>query len=288
MKDIFKRSISGFVFVVVMVGSIFLGQSFFYVVMGVIAGSTLLEFHKNFGLYKTAKSNRGILVAKIAIGLACYVVLAAPFYHYGLNVASYELGTVSFLLIMFFMILMFVIELFWGDGDIVKSVGLDVMGIIYVIVPFSLLSYIANPSTFIWGFDRFMLLAFFCIIWGNDTFAYLTGITMGRHKMFERVSPKKSWEGFLGGVVFSLLIGWIFSLFTEFLSEYNWIWFSLVISVSSVLGDFFESLLKRNVGIKDSGSIIPGHGGLLDRFDAMLFASPMIALLLFIVTNIAN
>lgn len=286
MKEVVTRSISGFVFVLVMVGSILCGQTWFYMAMGIISLLTLSEFYQNFGLRDNGESNKWLHIVKLAIGLMCYMAIAMPLSDLELGFMGCETEMLSLLLLMVFIFMMFVIELFWGKGDMIRESGLNVLGIIYIIIPFALLSYIGNPNDLLWGFDKYLLLAFFCIIWGNDTFAYLVGVSIGRHKMFPRVSPKKSWEGFFGGLVFSMLIGWIFSLFTHYLENYNWIWFSLIVSLSSVLGDLFESLLKRSAGIKDSGNLIPGHGGMLDRFDAMLLASPITALSLFILINI--
>ena len=117
-------------------------------------------------------------------------------------------------------------------------------------------------------------MSFFIFIWINDTGAFLVGITIGHHRLFERISPKKSWEGFAGGLIFSLMTAWIFSLFYDNFSLIQWLGFSLTISISSTFGDLCESLLKRTIHIKDSGHILPGHGGLLDRFDSVLLAAP--------------
>ena len=111
-------------------------------------------------------------------------------------------------------------------------------------------------------------------IWINDTGAFLVGITIGRHRLFERISPKKSWEGFIGGLIFSFITAWVFSLFYDNFSLIQWLGLSLTISISSTFGDLCESLLKRTIHIKDSGHILPGHGGLLDRFDSVLLAAP--------------
>ena len=117
-------------------------------------------------------------------------------------------------------------------------------------------------------------------IWVNDSFAYLTGMTFGKHRLFERISPKKSWEGFIGGAVASVVAGYVFSLFETDLVWWQWLIFSLLVVVFGTFGDLMESLIKRSVGVKDSGRIIPGHGGLLDRFDSMLLAVPVIFLYL--------
>ena len=130
-----------------------------------------------------------------------------------------------------------------------------------------------------------MLLAVFVTIWVNDTGAYLVGVTLGKHRLFERISPKKSWEGFIGGALFALLSGYIFSLFIPEINLLNWMIFSELIVIFGTFGDLTESLIKRTLEVKDSGNIIPGHGGLLDRFDSMLLAAPVIYLFLNVIFN---
>lgn len=127
--------------------------------------------------------------------------------------------------------------------------------------------------------DRFyyepaILLMYFCIIWANDVFAYLTGITIGKHKMAPRISPKKSWEGFAGGLVGAIAVGLLFARLLHADSYLVWGGLALVAALGGVAGDLFESWLKRRAGVKDSGNILPGHGGWLDRFDALLFSLP--------------
>jgi phosphatidate cytidylyltransferase len=150
------------------------------------------------------------------------------------------------------------------------------MGQGFIALPFSLLSYIF----FINGFQPLILLAVFVTIWVNDTGAYLVGVTLGKHRLFERISPKKSWEGFFGGAFFALISAYVFSLFIKDLSLIQWLIFSEIIVIFGTFGDLAESLLKRTLNMKDSGNVIPGHGGLLDRFDSMLLAAPAVYLFL--------
>lgn len=130
-----------------------------------------------------------------------------------------------------------------------------------------------------------MILSLFLLIWINDTFAYLTGITLGRHRLFERISPKKSWEGAVGGLLFSLAAAWLLSYTTQLMSLSIWLGLAAIVVFFGIFGDLLESLLKRNSGVKDSGTLLPGHGGLLDRFDALLLAAPAAWIYLSIVLN---
>ena len=123
------------------------------------------------------------------------------------------------------------------------------------------------------AWNPMVFLCYLFLVWGNDVFAYLFGITLGRHKMCPRLSPKKSWEGFFGGVAGSLAMGALGAYVTEG-SYIVWIGLALVVSLSSVVGDLVESMFKRDAGVKDSGNIMPGHGGILDRFDAFILAAP--------------
>ena len=127
-------------------------------------------------------------------------------------------------------------------------------------------------------FSPGIVIGFFALIWANDTGAYLAGITFGRHRLFERISPKKSWEGFVGGVIFAAVSGWLLSAWLGVVSDIQWVVIALIVSVFGTYGDLVESMLKRSVGVKDSGSIMPGHGGFLDRFDSTLLAFPAIYL----------
>ena len=145
---------------------------------------------------------------------------------------------------------------------------------IFIALPFALLNFIAFIDAD--QFKPLILLAVFVTIWVNDTGAYLFGITFGKHRLFERISPKKSWEGFFGGALAALASGYVFSLFIPEISLIQWLIFSEIIVIFGTFGDLIESLIKRTLLVKDSGTAIPGHGGLLDRFDSMLLAAPVI------------
>lgn len=154
-------------------------------------------------------------------------------------------------------------------------IGSKFSAIIFVVVPFGLMnSLLFSRATN--GFHTGVLIGLFAIIWTNDIFAYLIGSKFGKNRLFERHSPKKSWEGSVGGFVFAILAAYILSLFYTQLSMVNWLVMGAIISVSGTYGDLAESLLKRNAGVKDSGTLFPGHGGVLDRFDAVLFATPFV------------
>ncbi|MCL2414415.1 MAG: phosphatidate cytidylyltransferase [Bacteroidales bacterium] len=160
-----------------------------------------------------------------------------------------------------------------------KSLWYSVFAYFYIILPLVCLFYIYSISPL-------YSLALFAFVWVNDTFAYLVGIKFGKTKLFERISPKKTWEGFFGGLVFAGFAGFLFSHFTsDYLTVKNiirWVGLAIVVVIFGTMGDLFESYIKRSLNVKDSGTILPGHGGLLDRLDSILFAAPaaMVYLLL--------
>ena len=152
-----------------------------------------------------------------------------------------------------------------------KGLKLDKYNILFCIF------YISFPFVLLFHFnDNNLILSMFLIIWGNDTFAYLVGKSIGKRKLFEKISPKKTIEGFAGGLVACVIIAIILSLFLKGQSIYFWIIFAVINSVFGTIGDLVESMFKRKAGVKDSGKIIPGHGGILDRLDSIIFVIPFI------------
>jgi phosphatidate cytidylyltransferase len=128
------------------------------------------------------------------------------------------------------------------------------------------------------SYQPYLLIFVLLLIWANDSFAFLIGKNFGKRKLFESVSPKKTIEGFIGGLVFSILTAVVISMFTELLSSMHWIVIAIIVSVIGTIGDLVESKFKRQASIKDSGTIMPGHGGLLDRLDSLLFVAPFVYL----------
>jgi phosphatidate cytidylyltransferase len=172
--------------------------------------------------------------------------------------------------------MIFVFELYRKKNKPFQNIALTFLGIIYIALPFSLLYLMGFKEYTVTGFKPKIILGFFFLLWTSDTGAYLVGMTLGRHPFFPRISPKKSWEGFIGGVVLTLLIAWVISNYFTFLSTYDWLIIGLIIAVTGAIGDLIESLLKRSLNVKDSGNILPGHGGILDRFDSVIFAAPLV------------
>jgi phosphatidate cytidylyltransferase len=166
----------------------------------------------------------------------------------------------------------FITEIYRKKDQPLENTSLSAMGWFYILLPLFLLAHLSNLS--------FTLAAApLLLTWTNDTFAYLGGRFFGKKSLFARISPKKTWEGTIIGIIFSAICGVLLSVFTD-ISIIFWLSTSIIVSVASILGDLFESLFKRSLDIKDSGKLLPGHGGILDRFDATFFAVPLYYLLL--------
>ena len=175
----------------------------------------------------------------------------------------------------------FIIEIFRAKERPLRNIATTLLGVIYVALPISLMLFIPlllNGGE--WRAEAFLFYLF--IVWGNDVFAYLTGVSIGKHRMCERISPKKSWEGFVGGIIGALAMGAIGNIVVGG-GYLLWLGLAFIVAISSVLGDLVESMFKREAGIKDSGNILPGHGGMLDRFDALIISAPFAFVYLVIV-----
>lgn len=160
-----------------------------------------------------------------------------------------------------------------SDKKPFTNIAFTLIGVIYIALPIALL----NISTFVMGqYSHEIIIGLILIFWASDIGAYFAGIKFGKRKLFERISPKKSWEGALGGAAFALLVTYLISLYFTDLTFINWMILGAIIIVGGTYGDLIESLFKRSIEIKDSGTKLPGHGGFLDRFDSLLIASPFL------------
>ncbi len=180
----------------------------------------------------------------------------------------------------------FIIELFRKSDTPIQNLAVTHLGTVYVALPMALAYLIPMVSDVsASGWNPGAALAYIFIVWANDVFAYLTGITFGRHRLCERLSPKKSWEGFFGGIIGAVAMGALAALYMN-ADVTLWCIVGAVAALSGVGGDLAESMFKRSVDIKDSGRILPGHGGFLDRFDAMLLSAPLVFLIFVIYASL--
>lgn len=179
-------------------------------------------------------------------------------------------------------------ELFGKLKNPFVNIGFTVFGFIYVFIPMVSLYLIGfyDKYSITSSFNPIILVAFFLLIWANDTGAYLVGSAIGKHKLMEKISPKKTIEGSLGGLFLTLIGAYVVSLFATQISILDWFVIAVIVVIFGSLGDLFESLLKRKAEVKDSGKIIPGHGGILDRLDSILFAAPVVLIYLMLIGNL--
>ena len=260
MNDLIKRSITGILFVAVIVGAILAGYLYFAGLFLIILALTIWEFYSvaNHGATNFVKPTSAFIVS-IAM-YAAPLAFQLSFKWMVVSIGLYTLGSIAII----------VSELFYTKSNPLHSWSLFITGQAYIVIPFTLLNAMNTL------FDHRILLAFFVLIWAYDSGAYLFGITFGKHRLLERVSPKKSWEGAIGGWLVTCGISLIFAHYVPALSPIAWLGYATLVAVVGTLGDLIESLLKRTLQIKDSGKILPGHGGMLDRFDSLLLATPVI------------
>ena len=264
MNNFVKRTLSGAVFVTVVIGSVLLNQYAYVGMMVVVLVWAMLEYY-DIVIKDRVHTNK-------IIGVLCGVAVFAAGFFYAQGIVSVS-GKI-FLFLIPIVVLLFISQLYSTDHYSFRAIAYTISGVAYIALPLALCNGLAFPEG---HYERGILLGFFILLWANDTFAYLTGIMFGKHRLFERISPKKSWEGFFGGLIctiaLSLLVARLFPIFPD---HHHWMAIAAIIVVFGVYGDLIESLLKRNLKIKDSGHFLPGHGGILDRFDSVLLAAPMV------------
>lgn len=273
MSNFWQRTLTGIVFVIVIIGSIIVDYLIFSGVIAVFIAVGLWEFYALAGKKNVAPLKYPGIVLGLLIFFAtvfCNTSLIT-YNQFGLC------NAIVFLLLLFF----FVVELFRKSDNALLNVSVLFAGLIYVVIPFCFLASIPSMKGNDNSIGKVLLISFFVLLWVYDIFAYLIGTWLGKHKMFESVSPKKSWEGFIGGAVFCVAVAVILSFLYKQMTIAEWGIIAVLIIVFGTFGDLVESMFKRSAGVKDSGKFFPGHGGVLDRFDAVLLAAPWVYFYLF-------
>ena len=262
-NNLFLRTLTGIVYVAALVGGILGGVYSYATLFSVIVGLCLWEF---YGLVNTNKQVNVSRYINVCGGI--YLFLATFFFIWNENI-----GFSVYLPYLFYLLIIFICELYRKKENPLLNWAYSFLGQIYIALPLSLLNRIAFlPSESGMKYVPFLLLSLFVFIWINDTGAYLVGSSCGKHRLFERISPKKSWEGFLGGMILSALSALVFAHFYSEISCLHWIGLAILVVIFATFGDLTESLIKRTLKVKDSGNVLPGHGGFLDRLDSLLFA----------------
>lgn len=264
MNNLATRTLTSVFFVIAMVGSALLGQTVFAALLFII---TVLSLNEYIEIVSSEKAQPALWPTLIA-GVLVYSAFAAN--------ALRWLNAEWLLAVIPLVFLFFIVELWRNKQNPFTNIAFGILGVVYIAFPLSLIVYFFDPVIMSGPYHFGIVLGFFLVLWLNDTGAYFVGSLIGKHKLFERISPAKTWEGSIGGALFALLTGWGLSFVFQQLNIYQWLIFSLIIVVSGSLGDLVESMLKRSLGIKDSGTILPGHGGMLDRFDAVFIAAPFV------------
>lgn len=269
MRTFAQRTISGATYAIVIVGAILGGTittSFLTVILLFLALSEYRDL---------IRSENNILPEFPLYGLNTLIMVLAL-------LVAYRILDIEYLLLAAIPVfLVFLIPVFSKNIAALNHVGEYLISLFYISIPLSLINFIElfNAESEI----NILLLSTFVIIWINDTFAYFTGSILGKHKLNTEISPKKTWEGSIGGLLFSLSGALAIAQFYDVMNSWQWVGFALVLVVTGTLGDLFESTLKRRAGLKESGNLIPGHGGILDRIDSILLAIPFVFLYLILV-----
>lgn len=261
MSNLVQRTITGIIFLVVVIGAILLSKYSFLILFLIIVAGSLYEFYT----LSRKESIQPSIIYGISIGLMIFV---ANFFY-----VNEVLPGKYFLLLIPLIAGIFIIELYKNADHPFTNIGFTILGLVYIAVPLSLSNQIVTDNT--GNYNAGLLLGFFILIWSYDTLAYVFGISFGKHRLFERISPKKSWEGFIGGSLSTIAIAYIVSLIFPVISFFDWAMVGLICAIAGTFGDLVESSFKRSIDEKDSGNLLPGHGGMLDRFDAVLFALPL-------------
>lgn len=261
-SNLTQRIIAALIGAMIIIGCIYFSPWTYFFIFLAICVITQLEFYKLLGL-------DGLLPLKF-FGTFCGVLIYSLSFlvEYGLIANKY------YFLIFPASACIYLIYLYRKHSKKpFRGIAFTFLGILYVAVPFSLLNVIAfHPGAYTFE----LILGALMILWANDTGAYFAGVRYGKRKLFERVSPKKSWEGSVGGLILATAMAYCLFNFTSVMPLWQWLTFSIIIVIGGTYGDLVESLFKRSIEIKDSGRIIPGHGGFLDRFDGLLLAAPFL------------
>ena len=269
LKTLGIRAVTGAIFVATIVGSILWNKYSFAVVFIGFTAMATAEFYKLVeDLTHTPRGTKFVdVLGSIMLFLTLYIYADKDFDMSGIITAPY----------LVYFLVRFIMQLYDKVERPLEGWAYSFLGQIYVALPFALCNILY------YRFSPLILLSLFAFIWVNDTGAYLVGCTIGKHRLFERISPKKSWEGFWGGLILAAGAAYLASLYIDVLNTWQWIGLALICSVFGTWGDLCESLIKRSLNVKDSGNTLPGHGGWLDRFDSILLAVPAAILYLFVV-----
>jgi phosphatidate cytidylyltransferase len=274
LDNLIRRTFTGVFIVIFVLGGFWLHPySFFFTGLFLLSG-TQYEYYlliRNTGV-------KPQLIAGMIAGITLYTLSTL--------VAAGLLGSSGLLIAVPVISVIMILELYRKQERPFDSLAHTFFSILYTAVPFSMFPFSAFSHS---GLDSIIrhdslqfspgiVIGFFLLLWANDTGAYLVGVSLGKHRLMERISPKKSWEGFFGGLFIAMAAAWFLAGWLGVVDRTGWLIISIIVTVAGTYGDLAESMLKRSLGVKDSGTIMPGHGGFLDRFDSAVIAFPLVYL----------
>lgn len=268
LRNLSVRTVSGLVYVGVLIGSIVLGPNVFTPLAGVLAAVAAYEIESN----TVKRDNPSKWTVTWALDAVTLIMLMFSEPWFGVPE-----GPSALMLWILLVLLRFIAQIFINQRNPLKSIAIFAFEQFYIGIPLLLMVWVVSLVHNPW-----IVICALAMIWINDTGAYLVGSAIGRNRMFPSLSPKKSWEGFFGGLIFNIGAAFIFFYcfrltgYTILNDVIGWIYIGICVTVFATLGDLFESMLKRSLGIKDFGHLIPGHGGVLDRIDSLLFVVPFV------------
>ncbi len=269
------RAITGFLFILTVIAGVYFNSIIAFCLFTLIIILGVDEF---YGLVKKSKTLKPIKFWGILTALVTSIIFGLVIF----NILDLKFIFISVLMIFF----TFLIELYRKKDNPFSNIGYTILGNLYIVIPFIMLFHLGfySGNSFGDSYSPQIILGFFLMLWTNDTGAYLAGRFFGKHKLFERISPKKTWEGSFGGGLLTIGVAIILSIYFTNLNQTNWIILAILVTVFGGLGDLVESMLKRSLQIKDSGNLLPGHGGILDRFDGLLISVPFIYSYLYLIS----
>jgi phosphatidate cytidylyltransferase len=270
MSNFYQRAITGAFFVAVVIAAVYFHFYSFLLLFAAVIFLSLIEFYKIIQTTEIIPQKWFGIVGGLILFVSFAIAQATGYFYF-------------FLINIPVIFLVFIFELFRNGKFPFINIAYTLLGIIYISLPISLFNFLViSPGG---NYYPDLILGFFFLLWSYDTGAYLTGRLLGKNKLFERISPKKTWEGAIGGLIISIGIAYIISQYFTLLLFEQWVIMAVIIAVTGTLGDLTESMLKRSTAIKDSGSLLPGHGGVLDRFDALYISIPFVVAYLFLMVS---
>jgi phosphatidate cytidylyltransferase len=287
MNETLKRGISGAVYIILLIDSILYSTESFFILFGIFLIIAVYEFCNLVSIHKVFPIILATAIYAMVTLVSHYNTITANTlnqifntdYLIDINIQQLDIVLLVIALVVSIKCILF---LFYDNIQKISTSSKYLYLLGYIILPFV---FITKISFGINDYNPKIIIGLFILIWTNDTFAYIVGKSIGRTKLFEKISPKKTIEGFLGGILFAILAGYLISKYyikanPEFSERSILIWTSIavIVGIAGTIGDLIESKFKRIAGVKDSGSIMPGHGGILDRLDSVIFVAPIIFL----------